>query len=159
MAFAYSLRFSRCRATRPASAWVPAARSRVLLQQLIGGFSRGLLSSQYGEDAPGFIFREQNHPTEAFDTLYTLLIEPLHGAITQLVAVIRGLSAEGSEAKMVAHSLMGMAMSFRAGRSALLRHLEREVYDARQIETITGLVARMAIHALEYESDHTDPES
>ncbi|MBF0367868.1 MAG: CerR family C-terminal domain-containing protein [Magnetococcales bacterium] len=126
-------------------------RCRQLLQKLLQGFAESILTSELGEDAPGFIFREQNHPTQAFDILYTRLLEPMHTTLTQLVVLIRGLpTSHHREAYLVSHALLGQVIAFRSARATLLRCLNQSSYNTRDIAEITRLVATLANHALDY---------
>lgn len=53
------------------------ARWRRMLSELVSRFAENLLLGALSDDAPGFIFREQNHPTEAFEALYEKLFRPM----------------------------------------------------------------------------------
>ena len=105
-------------------------RCRQLLQNLLQGFARALLTGETGEDAPGFILREQSHPTEAFDILYANLFEPIHSTTANLVGLIRGLPSGHREASLVAHALVGQIIAFRVARTTLLRRLGQQTYNS-----------------------------
>jgi AcrR family transcriptional regulator len=123
---------------------------RTMLGELIGGFVGNLLTGEFGEDAPGFILREQNQPTEAFDVLYAKLFGPMHGTMAALVAGARGLPAGSDEARMVAHALLGHALAFRGARTTMLRHLGRAAYTAQDLKQIQALIGAMTVAALGY---------
>lgn len=127
------------------------SQCREMLSQLVGRFAGMLLSGPLGEDAPSFIFREQNRPTEAFDLLYEHLFAPLHRTMARLVACARGLAADDPEVRLVAHGLLGTAIAFRAARSTMLRHLGREDYSGEDLARIGALVRALTASALDYE--------
>lgn len=128
------------------------AQCRRLLSGLIGEFAETLLTGELGEHAPGFIFREQSQPSQAFDILYAKLFAPMHRTMTELVSRVRGLPADGDEARMVAHGLLGQVIAFRAARTTLLRHLSRPAYTRADLRRIKDLVSAMTTAALDYQS-------
>ena len=121
-----------------------------LLQDLLRGFVENLLDGRFGEDAPGLIFREQNHPTDAFDILFARLLQPLHETVSRLVGHIRGLPPDAPETILVTHALIGQVIAFRAGRTTVLRRLRQSAYRADDIGAIGTLVAALATAALDY---------
>ncbi len=123
---------------------------RALLQGFIRRFAENLLVGEFGEDAPGFIFREQNHPTEAFDILYEKLFDPMHNIVGNLIACIRGLDAEYPETKLVAHALIGQVISFRAGRTTVMRRLGIHHYTDNDARLIGDLLAALTDSAIDY---------
>ena len=123
---------------------------RAMLGHLLSGFVGNLLTGEFGEDAPGFILREQTQPTEAFDVLYAKLFGPMHRTMTALVAGSRGLAEGSEEARMVAHALLGQALVFRSARTTMLRRLERQSYTPRDLKQIKTLIGAMTVAALDY---------
>lgn len=124
---------------------------RRLAAELVSGFAVTLLTGPHAEDAPGFIFREQNQPTEAFDVLYERLFRPMHDALVVLVAGARGLARDAEEARMVAHALLGPAFAFRAARTTMLRHLARAAYTPADLAALRDLLGALTAAALDYE--------
>ncbi|EGV20131.1 CerR family C-terminal domain-containing protein [Thiocapsa marina] len=123
---------------------------RRLLGQLLGDFALRLLVGPLSEDAPGFIFREQNQPTAAFDVLYENLFGPMHAVMAELVAGARGLAQVDTECRLVAHALTGPTIAFRAARTTLLRHLGRDAYTDDDVAQIQALLCAMTEAALDY---------
>ena len=134
-----------------------AARCRRLLGDLIGDFGETMLTGELAEHAPGFIFREQNQPTPAFDILYAKLFAPMHRTTTELVSRARGLPADGDEARMVSHGLLGQVIAFRATRTTLLRHLSRTAHTRADLHRIKALLASMTMAALDYHLPDESP--
>jgi len=125
---------------------------RAMLGELLSGFVGNLLTGDFGESAPGFIFREQVRPTQAFERLYAKLFAPMHRTMAALVSGARGLPADSDEARMVAHALLGQAIVFRGSRTTMLRHLGRDAYSGSDIARIKSLIGALTRAALEYES-------
>lgn len=123
---------------------------RQLLGDLVGGLVGSMLAGEFGEDASGFIFREQSHPTDAFDSLYSKLFQPMHHTMVALVAKARGLSADSDEARLAAHALLGQVIVFRSSRTAMLRHLGRSAYTTHDLKLIQALIGSMITAALDY---------
>lgn len=123
---------------------------RIMLAELVGYFVDSLLTGEFAEDAPGFIFREQNQPTDAFAVLYDKLFGPLHRTMVSLVAVARGLPEDCDEARLVAHALLGQAIVFRGARTTMLRHLGRPAYSEQDLQQIRALIAATTAAALDY---------
>lgn len=127
-----------------------AVACRRLLGDLLGEFAGILLTDELGGHAPGFVFREQLRPTEAFDILYAKLFAPLHQTMAALVGRARDLAADADETRMVAHALLGQVIAFRAARTTLLRHLGRPTYTADDLDRIAQLLTAMTSAALDY---------
>ncbi len=125
-----------------------SSQYRQALGELVGHFCRQLLTGKFGEHAPGFIFREHNQPSEAFDILYEKLFQPMHDMLTTLVAGAKGLSPSSEQARMIAHALLGQAIVVRSARTTLLRHLSKSTYSADDIQLIQNLVSTMTSAAL-----------
>lgn len=123
---------------------------RRMAGELICGLARNLLTGEFGEHAPGLIFREQNQPTEAFDILYDKLFKPMHGILAILVAGAWGLPTVTDRARLAAHGLLGLAIVFRASRPTMLKHLSRQAYSRHDLETIQNLLRAMAASALDH---------
>lgn len=127
-----------------------AGQCRRMLGELIGGYVDILLSGGLGEEVPGFVFREQIRPTEAYDVLYDKLFGPLNRILCALISRARDLPAEADETHMVAHALLGQALFFRAGRTTMLRHLGRLAYSSDDLALMKALLSGMTEAALDY---------
>lgn len=134
-----------------------AADCRRLLGQLMSDFALRLLVDPLSEDAPGFIFREQNQPTAAFDVLYEKFFGPMHAVVAKLVAGARGLEQVDTECRLVAHALTGPTIAFRAARTTLLRHLGRDAYTDDDVAQIQALLRAITEAALDYGSFDSHP--
>lgn len=129
-----------------------ADQCREMLSDLVGGFVEILLTGELGEDAPGFVLREQNRPTDAFGVLYEKLFKPLHRLTAQLVAGARGKDSPDKESQVVAHAVLGSAVAFRSARATLLKHWSKQSYSRADIRQIKSLVSALVAASIDYES-------
>jgi AcrR family transcriptional regulator len=106
------------------------------LCELTGNFIEILLGGKLGESAPGIIFREQAQPSEAYETLYRMLLAPLHATLSELIACHRGESTPSRSSMVLAHAIQGQCVIFRIGRTTLLRQLEQTVYRRADIDEL-----------------------
>ncbi len=127
------------------------AECRKMLSDLVGGFVEILLTAEFGEDGPGFVLREQNQPTAAFDILYEKIFRPMHLLTARLVAGARGTRANSPETLMVAHALLGSAIAFRSARTTMLKHLSKPSYSRVDRTRIKRLVAGLTASAVDYD--------
>ena len=96
----------------------------------------------------GFILREQLQPTAAFDVLYEGFVEPLHLALSALVARATCQAADAPETITRAHGLLGQGLVFGMARQTLLRRLGRPSLGPADLEIILRAVAGLASAAL-----------
>jgi len=121
---------------------------RRLVGDLIGRLASRLLGDEFGRHVPGLIIREQGRPTEAFEILYETLFGPVHHVLGELIGRARNRPADDDEIRVIAHALIGQAVIFRAGRTALLRYMDREGFDECDLVHIRRVVAALAESAL-----------
>lgn len=133
----------RLRLPRPAAGSPEAAADA--LRALMREFVSALLDSDTSSAHSLMLVREQLQPTPTFDTLHRLLFQPLHEAVTDLVAAIRDESP-GEEGNILrAHAILGQAIAFAVAREALLRRLDRSALSADAVTRIGELVGTMAV--------------
>ncbi|EGV51487.1 CerR family C-terminal domain-containing protein [Candidatus Endoriftia persephone] len=123
---------------------------RQLLANLMARLVRNLALDSITEDAAGLIFREQHHPTEAFEILYKQIFAPMHDVISQLIAKVWGLPADAPEVLTTSHALFGQVIIFRIGRTTILRRLGLPVFGDSEVRIITELVTSLALHSLNH---------
>lgn len=124
----------------------PAPRDEVVrtLHEVLSEFVLGSLGKPSRSARAGFIIREQQHPTEAFDLIYTQAMEPLHRAITALVARLRERPSEDPDCILHAHALLGQIIGFITAGTTLLRRLGQTQLSTSQVEQIAELVGSLA---------------
>ena len=81
----------------------PMAAAR-LLREMIHHLVHNLTMDRLGEDAAGFILREQHQPTPAFDILYQRLMLPIQQTYQLLVSRILGNSHSNRRQIMITHA-------------------------------------------------------
>jgi AcrR family transcriptional regulator len=107
-----------------------------LLCNFTGLFIDTLLTGEYGDSAPGIIFREQHQPTEAYEILYQKLLQPMHNTLSSLIACHRGEAETSRSSLLLAQALLGQCVIFRIGRTTLLRRFDQADYTSADIDLI-----------------------
>lgn len=106
-----------------------------LLIKLMNGMLRMLVTRESSSWAR-LILREQQSPTPAFDVFYKELMSRVMLVNTELVGRIRGLDPQLEEAKVLAITVFGQVMVFRASREAVLRYMGWEDFRENEIKTL-----------------------
>jgi len=106
-----------------------------LLIKLMSGMLRMLVTRESSSWAR-LILREQQSPTPAFDVFYKELMSRIMQVTTELVGRIRGLDPQLEEAKILAITVFGQVIVFRASREAVLRYMGWEDFSEDEIETL-----------------------
>lgn len=122
-----------------------------LLDQMIHRLVHNLTMDRLGDDAAGFILREQHQPTAAFDILYDRLMLPIQ--LTYQLLVSRILDSTESDTRremLITHALIGQILAFRTARTTVLRRLAQTDFsdsDAREIATVISTLTLSALQA------------
>lgn len=111
------------------------AQAITLLQQVLGRFL-AVMAAPESADWARLIIREQQDPSDAFDRIYSGPMAPMAALCTRLAARARGLSPDSDRARLLAFTLIGQVLVFRAARAAALRHLGWETLGAAEIDSI-----------------------
>lgn len=120
------------------------------LEQLIRVMTRTLLLDPLGDDAAGFILREQLQPTAAFDILFEQLMQPMQRAFQSLLTRINPALADGDyEQILQTHALIGQILVFRTARETLLRRLGRDRLAQRDIDAIAAQILVLTLRAID----------
>jgi AcrR family transcriptional regulator len=101
-----------------------AAREKYLdlLLRLIDGFVHMLVDEESSSWAR-LILREQQSPSPAFDVLYEAIMKKLLQLATHLTGRVRGIDPSAEEARLLALTIFGQAVIFRASRATVLKHM------------------------------------
>jgi hypothetical protein len=86
------------------------------------------------------ILREQQSPTPAFDVFYKVLMSGIMQVTTELVGRIRGLDSQSKEAKLLAVTVFGQVIVFRASREAVLRYMGWKDFSEDEIAIIQNQI-------------------
>jgi len=126
----------------------PATASR-RLDELIHRLVHNLTMDRLGDDAAGFILREQHQPTAAFDILYNRLMLPIQQTYQLLVSRILGDSAANERQQILTtHALIGQILAFRTARTTLLRRLGQTEFSNEDAQEIARTICRLTLNAL-----------
>ncbi|PJI89249.1 DUF1956 domain-containing protein [Sphingomonas koreensis] len=94
--------------------------ARLELRRLVSTLLRVMLDERYASFSR-FVAREQAGPTEAFEILFSNIMNPVLGRLQDLLMIVsdHGLSAQEARVRSVA--LLGQVLIFRMGHAAALR--------------------------------------
>lgn len=126
-----------------------AATAGRLLDELIRRLVHRLTLDHLGDDAAGFILREQQRPTGAFDILFERLMLPIQQTFQLLVSKILGNRApDERQLILTTHALIGQILAFRTARTTVLRRLGQTDFCAEDARQIAQTVSTLALNAL-----------
>jgi TetR/AcrR family transcriptional regulator, regulator of cefoperazone and chloramphenicol sensitivity len=110
-----------------------------LLLRRVAGF---LLTGHESDLVVPFILREMAHPGEAFQAIYSAMLEPVHSRICAVWEAATGESAESEATKLTVFAFMGQLIYFRIGASAVARRLGRPGYSKADVESIIAVIEK-----------------
>lgn len=128
-----------------------AERSLALLHKLTDAFV-AMLTSEASTAWARLILREQQDPSEAFDVLYEGFMSSALHVVTRLIGRIRSVDASSSETSLVAITVFGQVLVFRAARAAIMRRMDWQQLGAAEIAAIQARVRRNVTAILMQES-------
>jgi len=114
-----------------------------LLHRLTDVFVQ-VLNSDESADWARLILHEQQYPSEGFDILYHGFMHRMFSVTTHLVSLVRGDKEIGEQTRLMAATILGQALVFRAARTVVLRELGWSTLEAAEIETIKTLLRHNA---------------
>lgn len=98
-----------------------------------------LMLSEESSSWSGFILREQQSPTKAFDIIFDGVMAPVISKVIRFIRIARPeLSAK--ESKAIAISLWGQAVVLRVARSSILRLFEEPNLSDDTIESLLAQI-------------------
>jgi TetR/AcrR family transcriptional regulator, regulator of cefoperazone and chloramphenicol sensitivity len=121
------------------------------LHRLTDAFAVVLTSDESGDWAR-LILREQQDPSEGFDVLYEGVMQRVLGIISRLVERIGGVEAQSGRAALIAVTIMGQVLVFRAARAAVMRHMGWRELGADEIDAIQARIRRNVSSILSQET-------
>lgn len=129
------------------AAWEKSVTSRAqameVLANMVESFARLMLAPESAAWS-GFIVREQQEPTAAFERLYDGAMRDMVEMFVALIAIARP-DLDEDEARMTGIFLYGQSLILRVGHASVCRTLEMEVLTARTQE---ALLARLRANTL-----------
>jgi TetR/AcrR family transcriptional regulator, regulator of cefoperazone and chloramphenicol sensitivity len=118
-----------------------SARCLALLHQLTDAFVAMLTSDESGAWAR-LILREQQEPSAGFDVLYSGVMSRLLHVVRSLIAHIRGTDLASGETGLIALTIVGQALVFRAARAAVMRQMSWQRIGPDEVGSIQAQVRR-----------------
>ncbi|MCP3671701.1 MAG: CerR family C-terminal domain-containing protein [Gammaproteobacteria bacterium] len=119
-----------------------------MTKQLIQALVHNLLLGKLSADAVGLIFREQDHPTQAFDFLYEKFMLPMQQTYAMLIGRITDSDPESQHIKLLTHSLVGQVVIYQMGRETILRRLGKKQFSREDVQQIAELVTAASLKAV-----------
>lgn len=123
------------------SALTPQA-ARALFPMLLRRVAGFLLNGHESDLVVPFILREMAHPGEAFEAIYTAMVEPVHTRLCAVWQAATGESADSEATKLTVFAIMGQLIYFRIGAPAVSRRLGRPGYSQADVEAIAAVIER-----------------
>jgi TetR/AcrR family transcriptional regulator, regulator of cefoperazone and chloramphenicol sensitivity len=111
------------------------------LHRLTDAFVVVLTSEESGAWAR-LILREQQDPSEGFDVLYEGIMQRVLGIISRLVGRIGAIDPSSRQAVLLAITIMGQVLVFRAARAAVMRRMAWHKLGAEEIAAIQARIRR-----------------
>ncbi len=125
-----------------------------LLLQLIEALIR-MFANQQTSSWARLILREQQSPSPAFDIIYEGLMGKMLHLTTYLVSRVNKIEPQSEEAKLLAITIFGQALVFRASRAAILRYMGWTDISDKEIvvilEQVKSNISSMFTEVLDYE--------
>jgi AcrR family transcriptional regulator len=116
-----------------------AGHALELLHRLTDVFVQ-VLNSDESADRARLILHEQQYPSEGFDILYHGFMHRMFSTTTHLVSLVRGEKKIGEQTWLMAATILGQALVFRAGRTVVMRELGWSKLELAEIEKIKALL-------------------
>lgn len=101
-----------------------------------------VLNSDESADWARLILHEQQFPSEGFDILYHGFMHRMFSVTTHLVGLVRGEREIGEQTRLMAATILGQALIFRAARTVVMRELGWSNLQTARIEKIKALLRR-----------------
>ena len=121
-----------------------------LLDEMIQRLVHNLTMDRLGDDAAGFILREQHQPTAAFDILYERLMLPIQSTYQLLVSrILCDAQPNGRRGILITHALIGQILAFRTARTTVLRRLGQTDFSQEDAREIADVISRLTLNALQ----------
>lgn len=116
--------------------------ARALFPVLLRRVAAFLLTGEESNLVVPFILREMVHPGEAFDAIYSAMVEPVHTSLCAVWQAATGESAGSDATKLTVFAIMGQLIYFRIGAPAVSRRLGRKGYSTADVEAIAAVIER-----------------
>jgi TetR/AcrR family transcriptional regulator, regulator of cefoperazone and chloramphenicol sensitivity len=114
--------------------------ARALFPLLLRRVAQFLLTGPESDLAVPFILREMAHPGEAFEAIYTAMVEPVHTSLCAVWQAATGESAQSEATKLTVFAIMGQLIYFRIAAPAVARRLGRPSYSKADVEAIVAVI-------------------
>jgi TetR/AcrR family transcriptional regulator, regulator of cefoperazone and chloramphenicol sensitivity len=116
-----------------------------LLKTIITQFAKTMIGNHDDNARSAFIAREQLQPTEAYDILYEKFFQPFHQLISSVVGRLIDLDERNPQTIMIAHAIIGQALSFAIAKETYLRRQGIRDLDEAHINHIAQMLGQLSL--------------
>ena len=127
-----------------------------LIRAFLQGFVKVLVRDYFPVMAIRLIMRELHHPTQAFDQLIELHINPVQDAIAKLSAVARGRNMNDPETRLLGISVTSQMLMLGIMQPVILARMGWASYDGENADILIASVTTSILRLLGL-PDVTDP--
>jgi AcrR family transcriptional regulator len=99
-----------------------------------------LVAQEEAGEIVQFLLRELQHPTEALDTIYAGIFEPVHRRACGLWQEATGEKAESERTRLTVFTLIGQVVYFRIGREVVRRRMGWDAIGAAEADRIAEVI-------------------
>lgn len=112
-----------------------------MLVQTIEAMVNFIVSRPESGEIVQFILRELTHPSEALDTIYAGVFEPVHKRLCALWEAATGEPAESESTKIRVFTIIGQVVYFRIGREPVMRRMGWETIGRREASAVVTVAS------------------
>jgi TetR/AcrR family transcriptional regulator, regulator of cefoperazone and chloramphenicol sensitivity len=127
-------------------------KARKVLSDFVSVVVRAMMTAPGAEKIVRFLLREIVNPSNAFQVIYTAVIEPTHKRLCRLWAAATGEESESDAVRVAVFAVMGQAVYFRVGQSVIVRRMGWQSYGPREAEAIAAEIVANLNSALDRHS-------
>ena len=121
---------------------VDSVEARTLLTRILQRMA-ALFVSEQSESWARFMIREQIAPTEAFQRVYSCVMQPMFGLVGKLVAILLQDDPQSERVRLKTLSLVGSVLVFRIAHAATMAHLGWEEIGDREVRAVQDLAVEL----------------
>lgn len=121
---------------RPESTAVSPEEARAMLMQALQTMVGFVVARPEAGDIVQFILRELAHPTEALDTIYAGVFDPVHRRFCHLWEAATGEPADSERTRITVFTLIGQVLYFRIGYEPVMRCMGWEEFGQREAAAV-----------------------
>ena len=119
-----------------------------LLEKLLGKIINFMVGSPQATRVARIILREQLYPSSAYEIIFNGFLSPVLTSIATLIMATTGETSSRT-AKLRAMAVLGQIIIFRIGRETIVRSLDLEGYNTKEMKEIRRVILEQTHGAME----------